>query len=98
MFFLLLLFLLLMLLLRFEERAGLSLGWHCFLRFFLDPIVSFLLELEGEFLVAAQFDPAPDYDVHVIGNDVVQKPLVMGDQKNSKPGTAQRINSVGDNL
>ena len=62
------------------------------------PIVALFFELQGQILAAAELDPAAHHDVHVIGHDVVEQPLVMGDQEHAEIRPAQRVDAVRDDF
>src|SRR5262245_44805265 len=61
-----------------------------------DPAVSLFLELERELLAAGTDDAAAGQDVHEIGNDVIEQPLIMRDHDNRAVGTAQCVDTVRD--
>src|ERR1700749_2915053 len=62
------------------------------------PIVASFLELESEFFSPAPHDSPSHHHMDVIGNDVVQKPLIVRDQQYPKVWSAQRIDSMRDGL
>ncbi len=49
-------------------------------RLLLEPVIALVLELEGEFAAARVDDLAIHEDVDEVGNDVVEQPLIVGDQ------------------
>src|ERR1700690_513522 len=61
----------------------------------LDPVVALGLELEGEGLVAALHDPAVPHHVDVVGHDVVEQPLVVGDEEDAELRAAHGVDAVG---
>ena len=46
-----------------------------------DPVVALFLEFEGQFLAAGAQDAAVGEDVDKVGDDVIEQPLVMGDDQ-----------------
>ena len=67
------------------------------LRCFADPVVALVLELFGQLARAALGDDAVDHHVDVVGLDVVEDALVVGDLED--PGAllvAQRVDPVRD--
>jgi hypothetical protein len=66
--------------------------------FLLDPVVTLGLEPEGEILVAAQDDAALGHDMNLVGNDVVEQALVVGDHEHADVRTAQGVHAGGDDL
>ena len=56
-----------------------------------DPAIALVFEFEGEFLAAGFHDPAIGYDVDIVGHDVVEQALVVGDDEQGAVGGAQGI-------
>src|SRR6185312_512638 len=65
-------------------------------RLVLEPLVSSLLQLQCQ-LLASGFDDASGREhMDVVRNDVIQQPLIMGDQNGCVIGTAQGVYPAGD--
>jgi hypothetical protein len=61
-----------------------------------DPLVAALLELERELPATGPDDPTLVHHVHVVGNDVVQKPLVMRHQHDGVVLAGEPVHALGD--
>src|SRR6186713_2565458 len=61
-------------------------------------LVTFALELLGELDAAAGDDPAVDEDVHLVGLDLVEQPLIVSDHHDAhrRPHGADLANAAGD--
>ena len=61
-----------------------------------DRAVALVLEPEGQVLAAALDDPALGEDVDEVRGDVVQQPLVVGDQEDAELRVEHRVDALGD--
>src|SRR2546422_11743075 len=77
--------------LRFRGRGGGRRLW-------LEPAVSFVFELERERPVARLYDPPARQHVNDIGDDVIEQPLIVGDDDDGALRAPHRIDAVRDEL
>ena len=61
-----------------------------------DRAVALVLEPQRQILAAALDDPALGEDVDESGRDVVQQPLVVGDQQHAEVRVEHRVDALGD--
>ena len=61
-----------------------------------DRAVALVLEAERQVLAAALDDPALGEDVDDVRGDVVQQPLVVGDQQDAEVRVEHRVDALGD--
>ena len=61
-----------------------------------DRAVALVLEPQGEVLAAALDDPALGQDVDDVRGDVVEQPLVVGDQQDAEVRVEHRVDALGD--
>src|SRR3990172_2881688 len=64
----------------------------------LDPLVALRLQLKGELAAAGADDSAVQQDVDVVGRDVVEDALVVGDDDDRLAGGAKPVHTFGDDL
>src|SRR5918992_5432482 len=62
------------------------------------PVVALLLQLLGELLAARGHQPTVEHDVHVVGLDVPEYPLVVRDQDRRELRAAHLVDAPGDDL
>src|SRR5918994_4012325 len=60
-----------------------------------DTLVALLLELVGQLLPAGLHDTPADHHVNEVGRDVVQDPLVVGDEQDPEVGPDQLRDTPG---
>src|SRR5262249_31254 len=61
----------------------------------LDPAVAFIFQLQRQLLPARLDDAAVEKDMHPVGHDVVEQPLVVGDDEDPAILAAQGVDTVG---
>jgi len=66
--------------------------------FFNDGVVTALFKFDGKLFVATADDASVDQYVNVVGLDVVQQPLVVGNDDGGEVGTAHRVDAVGNDF
>src|SRR5205085_4347813 len=67
---------------------------HWLLRVVANRVVAFFLQFQRQLFPAAAHDPSLYHNMDKIGDDIVQQPLVMGNQKYAQVGPSQRADSV----
>src|SRR3972149_7339221 len=63
---------------------------------FLDPLVALRLQLKGDLAATGPHDAAVQQDVHVVGRDVVEDALVVGDYDDRLVGGTKPVHALGD--
>src|SRR5690606_25982297 len=63
-----------------------------------DPLVALLVELHRELLGTGRDDAAALHDVHLVGHDVVEQALVVGDDEGTEVGAAGGVDALRDDL
>src|SRR5207249_8753065 len=80
-------------------QFSLSILANChFTALFASPIVTTLLQFERQLFPAAANDAPGHHNMDMVGHDIVQKPLIMSDQKNSDIRSSERVNAMRDDL
>src|SRR5437868_6862671 len=69
-----------------------------FTALFARPIVATLLQFERQLLPAAPNDAPSHHNMDMIWHDIVQKPLIMSDQKNSDIRSSEGVNAMCDDF
>src|SRR5262249_19682290 len=86
---------------RIERRKHLLLqqaySWSHHSCFFKPPVAS-LLQLRGQLFTARAYDASASKHMHVIGYDVVKKPLIVGYKDDGSFGTSHCIDAIGNDF
>src|SRR5438270_7436453 len=62
------------------------------------PIITAFFELERQFLSTTAHNASRDHNMHVVWHDVIQKSLVMRNQKHPQTGSTHHVDAARDNL
>jgi hypothetical protein len=61
-----------------------------------DGCIALVLQTQGEVLATRRDDPAVGEHVHLIGRDVVEEPLVVGDEEDAEVRVELGVDAFGD--
>ena len=60
------------------------------------PVIALLFEMQGQVGTARFDDASVQHNVNIVGFDVVQQALIMGDDQHAEFGSAQGVDAFGN--